>query len=75
MRIILQDQQTGMYLTDDHGWTERKQLAKDFPSVKEAEAYCQKHEVRAVALAVRGDEVYKLDLDCEKKKAMKETSS
>jgi hypothetical protein len=69
MRIILQNQTDGLYLMEGDQWTEKKEEAKDFALVTEAERYCQEHELKAVALALRGNQTYQIHLDCQSKRA------
>ena len=68
MRIILQNQGTGLYLGKDGEWTEKREEARDFSSVTEAECFCRENELHAVALAVRGDSTYRLHLNCAGKR-------
>jgi hypothetical protein len=72
MRIILQNKADNLYLVEDGQWTEKKEEAKDFASVTDAERYCQEHGIKAVALVVRGHQTYQIHLDCQDKKAQQE---
>lgn len=72
MRILLQDQDTGLFLTKTNEWTGNKEMAKDFHSVSEIEKYCQQHGIQAAAIAVRGSHTYTLHLNCRPQKVGKQ---